>query len=287
MDIVSTSNRILRRVARLVPATSPVRLKLAAHWTSFISSRGSIAVEINGDSYTLRPEYRSFTPEYETAIYHPLKTLLAHMDCFVDVGANFGLYSLLAARVAPPDAAIVSIEANPYTYEVLRAHLELNGASGRAAAMNLAATEASGQHVRFLAEPGLAGNPCARISTAGDVGVIVATVALDDVDALRQSTRCLIKIDVEGAELGVLRGGRRTLSCDSAPILLLAVHPALLREFGASPEGVYQELARAGYCVLDEHGRAATVLEFAEYWCVPKDARDRFLREAGFERADD
>jgi FkbM family methyltransferase len=71
----------------------------------------------------------------------------------------------------------------------------------------------------------------------------------------------LLKCDVEGAELLVLRGARRLLSV-SAPDLLVSVHPDLLPAFGHSAEGVRRYLHELGYAV-----RVLGVDHEEHWWC--------------------
>ena len=49
-------------------------------------------------------------------------------DCFVDVGANVGYFSLLASTLVGPSGKVISIEAIPRTFEVLTGNLDANGA---------------------------------------------------------------------------------------------------------------------------------------------------------------
>ena len=64
----------------------------------------------------------------------------------------------------------------------------------------------------------------------------------------RGSRPVFIKCDVEGAELLVLRGGKRFLA-EQSPTLLLSVHPPVLPKFGHSTEAIRDFLNGLGYSI--------------------------------------
>ncbi len=76
------------------------------------------------------------------------------------------------------------------------------------------------------------------------------------------------KLDVEGAELKVLKGATQLLSSQSAPILLLAVHPFWL-ETPADCEKIVSFLKGWGYQIFNREGTNVEVLEYDEYLCLP------------------
>jgi FkbM family methyltransferase len=57
-----------------------------------------------------------------------LREHLGPGDCFLDVGANVGFYSLVASRQVGPSGRVLAIEADPFNYEKLASNLRLNGA---------------------------------------------------------------------------------------------------------------------------------------------------------------
>jgi hypothetical protein len=57
----------------------------------------------------------------------------------------------------------------------------------------------------------------------------------------------LLKVDVEGAEVRVLRGGERVLGGAVAPVLIIEVNPSALRAAGSDPAELYDQLDALGY----------------------------------------
>lgn len=122
----------------------------------------------------------------------------------LDVGANIGVFSLAAAKRFP-EAAIYAFEPNPDAYSRLVRNLDLNGA-GNATPVNHAVYSMSGT-VGFSAE----GSTSSGFIADGGT-LTVQTLTLDDFCPRNGiSGVSLLKIDVEGAEVEVLRGALKTL----------------------------------------------------------------------------
>ena len=130
----------------------------------------------------------------------------------IDVGANIGLFTLWASQ-AFPDAKLVAVEPNPSVYEALAVNTGTLG--DRTSTIQKAVGERPGSE---LFRPGGPINPArtagahfvseAETSSASDVSVSLMT--LDSIAGPSGDT--LVKIDVEGFELEVLRGGADLIS---------------------------------------------------------------------------
>jgi FkbM family methyltransferase len=132
-------------------------------------------------------------------------------SCIIDVGAHVGVYSLAAAAMRK-DIAIHSFEPNPYAFTRLSMHKEINGFS------NISDyTFALGNETAMVM---LSWNPKSHISTGatiipGEGNKAEHIVQMRDFDSLgickTIDDQCLMKIDVEGAELATFGGMRQTL----------------------------------------------------------------------------
>ena len=126
-------------------------------------------------------------------------------DIFLDVGANYGVYSLLAAKTGN-FAEIHAIEAHPENYEGMLACFGANSFARIIAPHNIAASDAEGE--LFL-------DNRASDDRASDVASVsknerpdtfaIKAAALDSVFDF-SGRNIAVKIDVEGHELSVLRG---------------------------------------------------------------------------------
>ena len=130
----------------------------------------------------------------------------------------------------------------------LRRHVALNGLDRVVTVVEAAVTDGSRPRVRF-ATFGSSG-----ISRVADEAA-PAAASLREVDAISLDGCCdahgvmpaMIKIDVEGAELGVLRGGRKAIAGPgAAPAVFVEMHPSLWPGFGISPADIRAECDRLG-----------------------------------------
>jgi FkbM family methyltransferase len=138
-------------------------------------------------------------------------------DVVYDVGANAGYFTLLASHLVGPTGRVVAFEPFPAALRYLRRHIELNGVEN-ATVIDSAVSDARGTaHFRAHAEITMG-----RLADGGELSVDV--VRLDDVYANGHAPLPdLIKIDVEGEELKVLRGATAILH-HRRPTILLATH---------------------------------------------------------------
>ncbi len=181
-------------------------------------------------------------PDFEELVF--TLHLLRGGDLFVDIGANQGGWSL---TVAGHGARVFSFEPVALTCGRLRANVAVNPAEirERIRVFPCGVGEEVGR-VSFTAELD-AGNH--RLREPADAGAGVTTVDLEQADhVLRGEIPVLLKIDVEGEELGVLKGARQVLSAPSlVAVVMETFRPqdfaepklieaeALLREQGFTP----------------------------------------------------
>ena len=130
---------------------------------------------------------------------------------FVDVGANVGYYSLLAAKLLT-DGRVVAIEAFPSIHKTLVANVKLNKfANIRTVAQ--AATDKKCHITMFSGGPLNEGATSSAESRVNSSSVVVEGMPLSEILADDEiSTVRLIKIDVEGAEHSVIKGMESMLS---------------------------------------------------------------------------
>lgn len=128
-------------------------------------------------------------------------------DCFVDVGAHLGFYSLLGAKLG---AKVLAIEASPRTFAWLKANLEMNQETN-VESLNLAMADTKGeltftQYPVYYSEYNSLNQKALRQVPKGAEALTIAAETLDGLLAERAFVPTCIKIDVEGAEELVIRG---------------------------------------------------------------------------------
>ncbi len=185
--------------------------------------------------------HRCWLGSYERDKQEHLARLVRRGDVVYDVGANAGYYTLLASRLAGPTGQVVAFEPVPLNVARLRAHLSLNRVAN-ARVVEAAVSDEEGA-ARYATPD------CTETGHIADAGELVGEdraaldVRLVTVDARVAAGELpppdVMKIDVEGAELAVLRGAERVLR-ERRPRLLVELHtpemdrlcPELLESLG-------------------------------------------------------
>jgi FkbM family methyltransferase len=195
-----------------------------------------------------------FTGRYEPQETALLLRLLGPGATFVDVGAHWGYFSLLAAGRLGRSGRIVAVEADPRIHRTLRRNLALNGLD-HAEAIPAAAAAAPGV-LRLAGFDDRQDNwgtsrlihPDADADAAAAATFAVAAAPLDDLlDRRGVAAVDLTKIDIEGAEALALQGMRAGLRGRRYRRILLELHPAQLAEHGTGVGQVVDTLRAAGY----------------------------------------
>jgi FkbM family methyltransferase len=188
---------------------------------------------------------------YEVAVVHRLRRLVRSGSVFLDVGANVGYLSAVAADAAGPEGEVHAFEPVPRYFRALERLAELNP-SRRIHAHALAVGEAPGVARIGVSRGSNTGwNTMVPGAADADSETVDAPVTtLDDhVRAHGLAGRDLVvKIDAEGYEFPVLRGFARTLAeASPAPRLVCEVSPDAYPRLGTSLAALAAFLAELGY----------------------------------------
>ena len=178
-----------------------------------------------------------FTGRYEPQETQLLRDLLQPGNVFIDVGANWGYYTLAAAQLVGRQGRVVAFEPEPRLFALLAANIEVNRL--RHVLPQPFAIGPRQERVSFTAFNADDGNwglsRAVDPVRAGGADFETESRPLDEVlDAASIGTAQLVKIDVEGAETGVLAGMRRGLASGRFRYIMLECHPGLLAERGLS-----------------------------------------------------
>jgi FkbM family methyltransferase len=200
------SSRIFGRFARLPLSFLPPELVVPV-----------LCGPLRGSKWILGSSLNScWLGSYEYEKQKRITNELKRGTVFYDIGANVGFYSLLAARLVP-SGKIYAFEPLPSNLCYLRRHLELNQTSN-VEVFDLAISDQVGTAFFEEAACRLMG----RLAREGTLGVHTATL-----DSLvlqeRIAPPSVVKMDIEGAELLVLRGASDCIQ-RYRPVIFLATH---------------------------------------------------------------
>jgi FkbM family methyltransferase len=200
------------------------------------------------------PGYLLGTADHDEQVW--LSEHLKSGETFYDVGANIGFFTLLGARLVGESGAVVAFEPLPENVRQLERNVMLNQLANVRIVAEAVADVASEERTFWLganAEARNAGRLVDGDSEGQTVRVPVTTIdAAMATNGLRPPS--LMKIDVEGEEIAVLRGAVQTLS-RYRPLLLVEVH-WINDAFAAFADA---ELAPLGYAVGTITGRPLPV----------------------------
>lgn len=217
---------LLGDLLRLTPPF-PGKWRLHTFWLTRLSRRADYARTAklpNGlqVSVDLRLGYERMVwlqaEEWDELQY--LTKKLSPGENFVDVGANIGLWTLVAAHTVGKAGKVISLEPNPSTFEKLASNVTLNCLDS---VVELHKNAASNCHkrARFVCEPN---HNLSSITTSNHANSIeIQTVTLDEILDLRPIAG--IKLDTEGHELEAIDGLSNTIA---------KFRPWLIVEFNSS-----------------------------------------------------
>ena len=215
-----------------------------------IGSRDGFRIEVDLNDWMGR--YIGVWGEYEPATAKVFRRLLRSGDVFVDVGANIGYFSLLAASLVGGKGKVYSFEPNPSLFPFLEKNLLRNGYHW-AIPHQLAVFDEVGEIEFHVAPSDHTGRSSIRRLEDAEETIRVRTVTLDeqlsDVDSLR-----LMKLDVEGAEQNALLGSRSLIE-RNRPCVVIEMTDRYLKEFGYSSEDVhrfFRELEYEHFAIMDD-----------------------------------
>jgi len=189
-----------------------------------------------------------FTGWYEPQETRIVARVLTSGAVFVDVGANWSYFSLVAAGIVGAPGRVVALEPEPRLYASLTSNLAMNGLTS-VTARRAAAGAGTGQtaFAAFDADSDNWGTSHA-VFDEGQADFQCATAALDDLlDQEHVDCVDLVKIDVEGGELEVLDGMRRGLADGRYRYVVIECHPEALASRGTSVAECLDRLLAARY----------------------------------------
>jgi FkbM family methyltransferase len=197
-----------------------------------------------------RESWNSLFSRYERSTGRAIKNHLRAGDTFWDIGAYTGWFSLLARKIVGSNGKVVSFEPSPDVFNLLSAN-----ASGLHCIRVIQCGVGNADTVAFFAAQG-ASSSASFVEDVTKINrhylpetpVQQVEVSIRKLDSLmiELGRPSLVKIDVEGFELEVLKGATGLLST-ARPTLIVEIHPLQLNLSGGSEELLFEFLKGHGY----------------------------------------
>ncbi len=194
---------------------------------------------------------------WEPEVTMALNRLLKEGMVVVDIGANVGYYTLLAAHAVGPRGLVHAFEPEPKNYELLQRNVQENGYTN-IVAVRKAVSDKTGPGQLWL-DPGDPGRHSLGGGPAGCAPVPVDTVSLDDYFGHSDRLPDVLKVDAEGAEELILSGMKRILEGSNRLALIMEFFPALTRAMGGTPEGYLGKLCGLSFEIFPLLGDSPAV----------------------------
>ncbi|MFK7798176.1 MAG: FkbM family methyltransferase [Aureispira sp.] len=199
--------------------------------------------------------------------------LIQHLepqDTFVDVGAHYGYFSLLAAKLVGTEGKVYSFEAAPTTYKILDKN---QGLSNNITILNRAVSDEEADLV-FYEFPNLYSEYNSLHIEQFDQedwfeeyqpkAVTIKSIILDEFLAKENSVPTVIKIDVEGAEYKVIKGLQQSLTKHHPIVVLEYLSDERGNEAHKNAEALLQSLGYQAHLISKE-GTVQPVASITQY----------------------
>jgi FkbM family methyltransferase len=246
-------------------------------WVLSLDSGRRIAAPRGGSGALI---YYQGASEPETADF--IRSFLRSGMIFLDVGAHIGEYTILGSDAVQPNGRVHAFEPSPAIFPLLLENVDLNQLTN----VEMHQTALSDSEGTSLFEICRESAVSSLHSTKGTPGsssravvssVQVATTTLDRWWRRLETSIDLIKIDVEGAELAVLRGARDLLALPASrsPVLVVEYSPENYGRFGYEGMQVMAALRDHGYELFQCSARLP--LASVDFTRVPREGSINFV----------
>jgi len=274
MDILIALHRRLQRVVDVLHVRPLARrcFRLLLNWPR--GERRLRRATQNDRVWRLDPEValRGEFQEFETVRW--LRQVLKPGMHAIDVGANVGQMTLEMAELVGPHGKVIAIEPAPGNVALLKRHIEANGFADRVRVIPAVCTEVADEKVKLK----IIGNSPRTVGSGHTImlerpflesekklGALVLEIPTISIDVLCERFEikpAAVKIDVEGAELHVLRGSIDTLRRFN-PAIRFGFHPFAFADPRIATWDIRSLFRDLDY-ELEEHGESE-VLQLLEY----------------------
>lgn len=240
------------------------RASRARAWRRMTDGREKVRIDLEDGAFLEAPAASDlarmiFVDELEAEERKIIRKLLRPGDFFIDVGANFGLYSIVAGRCVGGEGAVWAFEPASATFASLQRNLDLNQLP-QVRAQQAAISDFDGEASMKVSLAGRDGWNTLGVSLHdGSHGTeTVSCLKLDTVMETQMPARrpAMMKLDVEGWEWHVLRGAENLLARSDAPMLQVEFAPAYFTANGESIDALRDEITRHGYELYAMTGEA-------------------------------
>ncbi len=222
-----------------------------------------------------------FLGQYEKAISNIASRLINSGDTCIDVGANFGWYTTLMAKLCGRDGSVHSFEPVPQTFRELDANVSLSGYKNITINQNALGDRRDTITIRIPKGEPTGHASIASKSDGKDAAFECEMLTLDDYFTENGiGTVNFVKVDVEGAEMIFLKGAGRLFTQPIPPVILMEMALNQSKHFDYLPNDLIEFIRSKGdyiFFAVDESSCSLAQIDgFADddiganVFCIPQ-----------------
>lgn len=211
-------------------------------------------------------------------VVNVFRTVLRNGDNVLDVGANIGRMSVLASRLIGNTGSVFAFEPSPKVITSLYRNLAINRCPN-VTVFNLAIANGEG-NITFHMPIGTnsAWGSIRDIGEDASISIEVPLRSLDNLDSLPDKVK-LLKIDVEGADLSVIRGASALIRT-RRPVVILEFSPNWIRQLGDDPNWLKEFMDMNDYYLYELKDEGLTAIsqlpnQQTDILCLPEKLIDQ------------
>jgi len=190
--------------------------------------------------------------KYEPETVAIFRSCLKEGMAVIDIGANLGYFTVIAASRVGPSGKVLAYEPDPHNFGLLERNIAANGFRN-VTAIPIALSDRAGTRELFFGDNQTTHSFGDKRGTGRSESVVTDTLD-NSLRALGYSGVDIIKMDIEGAEPLVLEGMRETIARNHALTIIFEFHPNAIRRLGYSPLKFLKTFKKFGFSmsVIDE-----------------------------------
>lgn len=221
---------------------------------SIIEIQGSkMYINVHEESADIRKTFQTYALNriHEEATTELFKKIVKRGDVVVDLGANIGYFTLLAARLVGEQGRVYAFEPEPRNHKYLLKNIELNGYNN-ILPMQKAVSDRQGRTKLYICSYDTGHHTINQyegirvqkpdLNDDKEVFIEVETTTIDGFFEDKEQSIDVMKIDVEGAEMLVLSGMDKVIKQSKGLKMFVEFFPLFIQKMGGSPREFIRKL---------------------------------------------
>ena len=248
------------KLASRLPGRGLSKLPFVSIFNAFfmyhLNPKGLLLVDIQGSKMYVDSRDTGVAPYllewgyYEKNETELFKKIVKKGMVILDIGANIGYYTLLAARLIGAEGKVYAFEPDPYNFSLLNKNVKINGYNN-VTTVQKAVFSQSGKMQLFLDKNNLGGHSLSKANVNKSNSTSTEVTSIDDYFINSKQKIDLVKMDVQGLEMKVIEGMDNVIKENKEIQIILEFWPWGLQNAGSSSPTLLNKLGEYGFTLYD------------------------------------